>query len=131
MKISNFKTNEDLETNGVWVDIGEGARLLVARMNNPNFQKMFTKLTEPHRKALQRNTLDEAVLEDIAIRCVAKTVLLDWSGWQGDDGADVPYSEEKALEWLRDLKDFRALVREISTEQATFRETLDEADLKN
>ena len=45
MKISQFRTNEQKEKEGVWVKIGEDARIKVARLGNARYKELFQKLT--------------------------------------------------------------------------------------
>lgn len=125
-----FKTDETLENEGAWVDIGEGCELLIARVGNKAYQKMFQKLTQPHRKLIQRNKLDPQILEDLGIQCFARTILLGWRGLK-EDGNEVEYSVDAAQRLLTEYKDFRELVAELANEAATFREELDEEDVKN
>ena len=61
-----FKTDEKLETDGVWLEYGqteEGKpiRIKIARAGGRNvaFAKALEKATRPYRKAIQTGTLDD------------------------------------------------------------------------
>jgi len=120
MKISSFATDLDLEENGVWVDIGDGARLKLARIGNPAYTKLQRELAKPLRQQLRRNSVPQDKLLDIQLQLLSRTVLLDWEGLEDDKGKKIKYSTENAFQLMRDLKDFRRLVEETADEQATF-----------
>lgn len=131
MKFSKFKTNTTLEQDGVWVDIGEGAKVRVARFGNPAYQKHLERSYKPYRKMQRTGTVPEELQRKLFIDAMANTILLDWSGFKDDNGADVPYSVSAAIEKLTDLKDFREFISELATEAETFRdeEIAEEGDL--
>ena len=120
MKISNFATDLDLEENGVWVDIGDGARLKLARVGNPAYTKLQRELAKPYRQQLRRNAMPAEKLLDIQLQLLSKTVLIDWEGLEDDKGKPIKPSVEHAYDLLKGLKDFRRLVEELADEQATF-----------
>ena len=121
MKISTFATDLDLEENGVWVDIGQGASLLIARQGNPRYNEHVRKTCKPHSRQIRNQTISEELSNELLIASLAETILLDWKGLEDDKGKPIKYSKKAAIELLTGLKDFRALVQEIAREQATFR----------
>ena len=125
-----FLTDKSKENQGVWVDLGEGARLLIARHGNERFKLRYQELTAPYAAAIRTKTLSEAVAEKILKQILAETILLDWEGIVDDDGNPVPYSVEKAMEFL-DIPDFRSFVEEMSKEQALYRKELEAQAEKN
>lgn len=131
MKISSFKTDTALEVNGVWVDIGEGASLLVARVNNPKFVKEYREKLRPYRHSMQKKKLASDVEQRLVIETSAKTILLDWKGLTDDEDNEIVYSVEKATELLTDLPDFRELVLEIANNMEAFRREEVDTDQKN
>jgi len=127
MKISTFATDLDLEENGVWVDLGDGGSILVARWDNPHYQKFVREALRPHRAAIRKRTLSDEISDDVVLRAYANTILLDWKGLEDDKGKAIKYSIEAAYDLMKGMKDFKALVVEIAGEAATFRrENLEE-----
>jgi hypothetical protein len=122
VKISDFRMDSELETGGVWCDVGEGLRVLVARARNVKFREYVRQLMKPHLRKVRRGKIDPDLLEDINRKATAKTILLGWEDLQDDDGKDVPYSPEKAEEYLKEFPDFAEIVMEFATDVDLYRE---------
>jgi hypothetical protein len=115
-----FATDENLENNGSYFDIGGGARILVARAGNKKYGKALTKLVEQNRQILdQANDVAESKSDEILISVMAETILLNWEG-VSFKGADLPYSLENA-KMLLGIKDFRKLVGEKSNDITAYK----------
>lgn len=125
-----FGTDKDLEREGVWVDMSGGASIKVARIGNPEYKRMFQKITTPYKQQLRTNNMDEDIAEELLIKAMASTILLDWKGiYEGDE--EMKYSIENAEKVLRDLPDFRVFVTEVSSEMELFRQGEQEEGIKN
>lgn len=131
MKISKFATDLTLEEEGVWVDIGEGAKVKVARIGNPKYRARLRELQKPYRRQIRLDTLPEDLNDEIVIRAIADTILLDWSGIEDDKGKAIKYSKDAAFELLKGLRDFRGLIADIALEQQTFRREEEEEEGKS
>nr|BDD45286.1 hypothetical protein 8 [bacterium] len=120
---SKFGTNTDLENEGVWMDLGSGIKVKIARIKNPKFRKMYERLTRPHERQIRQGTLDSDIMEKIVCQCLAKTVLLDWDGIELD-GKKFPYSPENSLKLMQDdgLSDFRDQIADLAGSADIFRE---------
>lgn len=121
MRISRFRTDRSAETNGVWVDAGEGLHLLIARAGNPRFQDAMRRLGHPLLPQIKTGTISEETSEGVLCRALAETILLNWKNLQDDDGKDIPYSVEKATQLLLEVRDFRSIVIELSQNVNLFR----------
>ena len=121
LKISTFKTNAESEQEGVWVDIGSGASIKVARMNNFAYEDEIRRLGKPHLRAIRLGTLDNETLEKITIKAFSLHILKDWKGIDDDAGKPIKYSTEKAEELMTEFRDFYKMVQEFANEQELFR----------
>lgn len=130
MNIKEFKTDKKAEVEGVWQEIAENCKILIARANNKKYNDEIIKLCKPHRNRLQRNTLPKDVMENIVITAIARHVLLDWQGiTENDDNGNeviVEYSKDKAIEYLTAYPDFRELVVDYASDMSIFQENLEE-----
>src|SRR5687767_1596968 len=118
--ISKFRTDPNLESEGVWVPIGEGARIKIARSGNAKGAELFERLTDPPdiKLAIRAGTLSVEKLNEIMTEVLSQAVLLDWEGIT-ENGKLLPYTKENAKRILA-IKDFRKLVLDLSQEQELF-----------
>lgn len=130
MDLNKFKTDSTLEEAGVWVELGDGAKVLVARMYNRRYKQEFQKLMRPYRIQARTETLADETAEDILIKCMASTILLDWQGVFIDD-KEIPYSPSNAEKILSEFKDFRNIISEFSQNMELFRANEEREAAKN
>lgn len=129
-----FGTNKDKEQHGVWIDGPDGSKLLIARFGNPASLKLGKELMRPHRAAQRAGKLDDKVLEAVAIKVLANTVLLGWKGvrdGEGDTPPEIQYSPEAAERLMAAYHDFRAFVAEYASEASLFHDQEEKALEKN
>jgi len=117
---AKYATDESLENNGTWFDLGSGARLLIARSGNRKYAKLLTKEVERSRKVLDlADEMADQKSDEIMIDVVARTVLLGWEK-VSYKGKDLDYSLENA-KLLLALKDFRRQVATFADEMEAYK----------
>lgn len=122
-----FKTDETLENEGKWVEIGEGCSLLIGRLGSDKYNKAFNDLSAPVRTQIRNNTLSESQAESLLVGSLARGVLLGWEGVFIDD-VELGYSEKNAIKILSEYKDFRKQVTDLASDMDQFRfEEIEEA----
>lgn len=133
-----FKTNEALETEGVWLeygqtDAGQPIRLKIARSGGKNtaFSKALEKATRPYRKAIQTGMMENTTADRLYKEVFAETVVLDWINVEGPDGKPLEFKKENVLQVFEDLPDLFNDLREQAANVALFREEVREDDLGN
>jgi len=132
MKLNAFATNPDKELNGVWHDIGEGARVLVARSGNKNYQAELRREMKPFRNRLNRNDPTmEPIAEKILIRVTAKTIWLDCEGIEEADGTEIEYSAEKGIEMLAEYPELRDIIQGLADDLSSYQDEFKEEVVKN
>lgn len=126
--IATLKTNDSLETSGVWVEYHEGSRLLIGRMNNENADKARRRLATESRLRLEAGgDRADAVAKEIEETVRAEHILLGWEGLVDGSGEEIAYSVETARELLK-IKDFARDVDGFSTDRTRFQEEAVKAD---
>jgi hypothetical protein len=130
--LSDFKTDEVKELEGVWVyfDEEETQGLLIARAWNENFSRVFRKLPKGLQHRAKIGTLGKKDDGKIWSRVLAETILLDWKGIS-DEGKVLKYSISVAREQLKKYKDLRNFVWDTANEEALYHEEEVEEDVKN
>lgn len=121
-----YDTDERLETDGVWNQMGKELRIKIARARNPEYVKMFNRRARPHQHAMRNNTLSEDVAEQLMLDVEARTILVDWDGLKDADGNAVPYSPEMARDLLHAMPEFRRHVLELAEEIGNYQRKADE-----
>jgi len=120
-----YATDESLENNGTWFEIGSDTEILVARSGNRKYAKMLTKEVERNRKVLDvEDDFADAKSDEIMVNVMAETILLGWKNMTFK-GVDLHYNSENAKKVLA-LKDFRKLVAEKSIDTEAYRVKLEE-----
>jgi hypothetical protein len=127
-----FALDQAKEQDGIWVELGAGIRIKVARVDNPAYTKALNKALAPYRHALRAGTLDDDTFKAVMARVVANTILV---GWEGLDyhGEPLPYSAKHAEMLLLDpqLKPFYERVLQIANDQEAYRLQQEEEAAKN
>jgi hypothetical protein len=137
----DFKTSEKLEVEGVRFENGTYSYTL-ARSGGANkkFQKLFERLSRPHRRQLDNGTLDNVVAERLMREVFAKTVIIRWETFQNDgwvegieleDGTIVPATPDTLVKVFEDLPDLFTQITEDAKSTAYFRQAGLEEDSGN
>ena len=100
----------DEATAGKWFDVGNGARLKVAKGGNERHENVLKRLRRPYRN--MRNVPDD-VVDKITIQAMAEAILVDWEGIEENSKA-VKCTAEKRVEYLTSYPDFKEQVANIS-----------------
>jgi hypothetical protein len=106
MKLKDIVVDADRAEEGAWVENipdMEGLRLKVRGNNNKDWRRLQTKLIQaiPRKRRMSGN-LDPEDNDRINGLCLLNASLLDWDGFEDDDGKPIPYSREAAQKFLTD-----------------------------
>ncbi len=126
----HFGTNQKAEEAGTWVDIGQGARIRVARNTNTRYREKLRDILRPYRGAISANALDDKTSHALLAKAFAGTVLLDWQGIE-EDGKPLAYTIEDAERLLRDAPEFYRSVESFASDVGLFRDQSESAEQKN
>ena len=125
-----FATNKEAEKDGVWQDLGMDAKLLVARIGNPNWLTGYQKLPSGIRRMIDKGTLPEDHTAKLVAKLFAQTILLAWKNI-AVDGVLIEDTEENRTKYLLDFPDFRTFVWELADDVRTFQNIEDEETAGN
>lgn len=126
--INSYRTDPALKQQGVWVDMGAGARIKIAAFDNEDFATNFRKMVEPYAKAGQ--DVPEEEQKRIMVFCTARYVVLDWEGIFDGEKA-LKYSVENAERLLNEIEFVRDRIFAEARKYQNFRATNAEAVAKN
>lgn len=136
-----FKTDTNLETNGIIIDYGS-TRITIARAggSNKRFGKVLDAKTRPVRRAIQTETLENEKFLDILRESYAEAIILKWEtkideewkeGIEGEDGELMPVNPANIVKTLKALPDLFTDLQEQASKAALFRQSLRDEDVKN
>ena len=107
--ISQDFTDKNLVSEGVRVEFFGGSFLHIASTESPKYKAALSRLAQQNKVRLDTTNEDTVELvRKITCECMAKHILLGWEGI-ADASGEVPYSREKAFEYLMGsskLRDF-------------------------
>lgn len=129
--LEGYVTDESRESvTGVWLGFpGERKfKCLRAGGSNKKFLRTFQHLIKPHRRQMERGTLDTDISDDIMRRVYAKTIVLDWKGINDAKKQPVPFNQQNVVAFFMAFPEvFNDLVT-LCSDMATFsEEQLEEA----
>jgi hypothetical protein len=122
---ARFKTDEDRQENGVWVDFGDGIKVKIRRFKSKASVAARKELDKPHTEVIRRGKLAEDVAEDLLVRQIAMGVIADWEGVTDENGNNVPNTTDAKYHILKALPDFRDEIFAISVEAEHFKAAVD------
>lgn len=135
---SKFETDRSLEKQGIILDYGPNSKdqpiqIKIARAGGANdaYLKRMEAKAKPHRRQIQHETVERAVLESLVKEVYAETVVLSWEGVEDRDGKELPFSKENCIKLFNDLPELYADIQEQAQSAALFRLSVREADAKN
>lgn len=108
---SIFKTDEDLEKDGVWFTVSDKTGFLVKpfRPSNPQVKAAMAAHYKPYARQIEMGTLDDKKAQEIQVKIFVGSCLVEWRGVE-IDGKDTPYSKDVAIPFFMGLPElFNAL----------------------
>lgn len=149
---SKFKTNDNLEQNGVILDYGP-FRITIARAGGTNkkFAKIMEAKAKPYRRAIATETLDEKVATNMLYEAFAEGIILNWevlktgekdekgkklpdshvSGIEGPDGEMMQFTQENVITTFENLPELFLEIKSQAESSALFKEDDVKEDSKN
>ncbi len=145
---NQLQTDPALETKGVEIDYGS-FRVTLARAGGANkkYEKLLTAKSQPHRRAMKTETMDNDVANEIWREVYADSIILHWEAknakgeWevgieaapkkQGDPIRLVPFNHANVVQAMIDLPELLTWFREDAEKLALYLVQYQEEDVKN
>jgi hypothetical protein len=136
-----FETDKAVECDGIIIEYAPGVEIRIARAGGANkkFGKVMQRLTKPHRRAIQTDSINEDVLLKIFYKAYAAAIILDWRGItkdlithdDADAGEELVFNTENVEAVLKEQPDLFKDLQKASDDISIFRSVVLEADSKN
>lgn len=142
VKLSDIKINAAAIEQGEWIGAAHGTPipdmgdlcLKVRGIGNSDYRALAAKLTDAVPRVQRAGGKLSAEASDrVFTECLVQTVLMDWTGVEGDDGAAIPFSRPVALKILSnpDLAPFKHAVAWAANQVGELRSAESEDAAKN
>jgi hypothetical protein len=118
-----FGTSSRLETEGVDLHLGGDCYITIRRAGGSNraFLETFRRVTAPHRRAIERGTLDPDTDDELGIKIFAEAIIVEWRGVVVN-GQAVEFSKEAFVRVMHELPDLWRLIRDEARNASNFRD---------
>lgn len=117
-----YQTDRTLEEEGAWVDLGDGIKIKVARLQSQRARRVLTRLHRPYDNMRQGGRkVPDSLQERITRQWVAEGILLDWEGVSDAEGKAIAFAPDTALQVFEAFPDFLDEVVYFARERETFR----------
>lgn len=117
--LATLRVDKEKEVDGVWMEMGDECRLLIARWRNPKYQERFNRLQT--RAITRMKSVDLDANQRIVRECVAYHCLLGWEKLMLDGKEVQAYTPEYALELFKQFPDFLEFVLGYAQEREAYR----------
>ena len=120
--ISRWSLDEDKELNGTWVSLGHGEKVKIrpgGAIGNED-QAEFIQNCLSKRGFNDPDEAPDETVNEVLVESIANCVLLDWSGFTGKDGKELPATLENKVMMLSE-KVFRNRIAKEAQKMEHFR----------
>ena len=118
---------------GVWHSFDGDIEIRIRRLSSKISQNARKEAEKPHAAALRTKETPPEVYDQILIQQIARGVISDWKGVTDEEGNEIPYSGDIAVEIISgdEMKDFRLEVLNLSMTKEAYRAEVVEAAVGN
>ncbi len=108
-------------TQGVWADFG-GSKFLVSHFGAAKFQRTLNRLQQPHRRKIEKGTMDPVEGKNMLCKAMAEALVHDWSNVVDSNGKVTAFSVERCEVALLNDDEFREFIQEFSQSLENFKQ---------
>lgn len=129
----DYKTDPEVEQNGVWFPYGEDVKILLARAGGANkkFQRCGDKAATKYKRELDMNRLPAEEANQAVVEMYADSVVMDWKNVTDENDESLAFNRENVIKVLTDLPDLFRRVQEDAQNMQVYKEYRDGEDSKN
>ena len=106
---------------GIWSPEFNGAEFKVAYAGNVRFARIKDRIEKPHRRQIEKGTVDPKDQRSWMIQSLAEGILMDWRGVTNSSGQEVPYSVKAGIAALTNDEELRDFVMTFSMDLANYK----------
>lgn len=121
-----FKSDKDLEKDGVWFSVSETTSFLIRRFGGFNSSKVkaaLAKYYKPYARLIEMGTLPEEKEKEIMVKVFVESSIIDWKGVE-IDGKEVEFSIDAAVKLMTALPELSETLLSHASDTKNYREDL-------
>lgn len=134
-----FSTDRESEEDGIWVDVDTTKRVKIRAYAAKAVSELRDTLMRPYAMLQRTGTkIPDDASEEIGLKVLAGSVIVDWSGIVGYEGegdkakeVPIPYSPDNAYDLLKAMPRFANFVIGIAMDREFYKTSLREDGVKN
>lgn len=121
--LDRYKTDPNLEENGVWVPFGDGVEFLLARFTSKKSKAVRRELEKPYLRQIRSDSLSPEIQDEITIKQMAEAIVLGWKGVPDPDNEskELKFSKENVVKLLTRFPDLKDDLAQAALERSTFK----------
>lgn len=119
-----YGTNKKSESEGKWYMLSESMGFCLKRFGGANglrVQKILSEVMKPYKEQVKRGTLSEDKDRRLTLTAFVRGCLVDWKGLE-DNGKNLKYTEQAAIDLLVDLPDLANDLLAYSQDMANYQD---------
>lgn len=121
-----FKTDETMESEGIWCLLREGVGFRIKRFGGHNstpVKKALAKYYKPFAHQVEKGTLDPKKEREIFTRVFVEACITDWKGIE-IDGEAKPFSNADCVKLLVKFPDLYEVLEKFALDMTNYKEDL-------
>lgn len=122
-----FKTDKEIEQEGLWVSPMPNVRFRVRRYggaNNTRIKSANLQFIKPEMRRIQAGTISDTELENLNLKAFISACLAGWEGITDEEGKDIPFDTAVAYEVLQPLPDLCDVLFKAANNFTSYKEDL-------
>lgn len=121
---TQYKTDSALETGGVWFEIMDGVKFLIARAGGSNrkYRRALDNRSKPYRHQIRKETIDAEKLRELAMLAFVDACLLDWDGVTDGNDEPMEFSRGNVLKVFNELPEVYDTLFDAASTAGAYRE---------
>lgn len=118
-----FKQDTNLETEGIFLQLPNGASFKVRRFGGSNtaVKKAMLKHYKPFAKLIEKGLFPEEKEKEIYSKAFIDACLVDWSGVEVD-GKELPFTKENAARLFKSLPELADTLVDYAQDKENFKD---------
>lgn len=124
---SLFKTNSDMEKEGIWFDVSIGISFKLRRFGGSNANKVsqaMAKYHKPYAKLIDAKKLSEEETTEVMAKVFVESCLVEWKGVTDESGEEIKCNFENAVKLFKNLPELFNTLFQYCQGVESFREDL-------